>query len=123
MQLCSLIDREIQYQRRTSKGVQFPAKTLRMGSGSCREVAMLLMDGTRVLGFSSRFASGYLDCPASNAGMALTHAWVEVYLPICGWLGFDPTFGKPTSLKHIPIGVSQHPRGVMPISGEFTGEP
>jgi len=49
------------------------------------------------------------------------HAWAEVYLPVLGWRGFDPTLGEPASLKHIVVGVSNHPRGVMPISGMFTG--
>ena len=121
MALCSLINRQIRYQRRTVKGVQPPAETLRLSSGSCRDMATLMMDAARSLGLAARFASGYLDCPASEAGRASTHAWTEVYLPILGWRGFDPTLGEPTSLKHIVIGVSQHPRGVMPISGMFTG--
>ncbi|MDB5335049.1 MAG: hypothetical protein JWN70_668 [Planctomycetaceae bacterium] len=119
--LCSLINGQIKYQRRSIKGVQSPAETLRLGSGSCRDLATLMMDAARALGLAARFASGYLDCPASEAGRASTHAWAEVYLPILGWRGFDPTLGEPTSLKHIVIGVSQHPRGVMPISGMFSG--
>lgn len=121
MSLCSLINRQIRYQRRSVKGVQVPAETLQLGSGSCRDMATLMMDAARSWGLAARFASGYLDCPASEAGRASTHAWTEVYLPILGWRGFDPTLGEPTSLKHIVIGVSQHPRGVMPISGMFSG--
>ena len=49
------------------------------------------------------------------------HAWTKVYLPVLGWRGFDPTIAEETSLKHIPVGVRYHPRGVMPISGMFTG--
>ena len=119
--LCAVICRQIQYQRRTVKGVQTPAQTLQLGSGSCRDLATLMMDATRSLGLSARFASGYLNCLASEAGRAAMHAWTEVYLPILGWHGFDPTLGEPTSLKHIVVGVSHHPRGVMPISGMFTG--
>ena len=55
------------------------------------------------------------------AGQASTHAWAEVYLPTLGWRGFDPTIGDATSLRHIVTGVSNHPRGVMPVSGMFTG--
>ena len=43
----------------TSKGVQTPRDTLRVGSGSCRDMATLMMDAARVLGVASRFASGY----------------------------------------------------------------
>lgn len=121
MMLCSLIAERIKYQRRYIKGVQTPSQTLKLGTGSCRDVATLLMEAARAMGLAARFASGYLDCPASEAGRAAMHAWTEVYLPILGWRGFDPTLGEPCSLKHTVVGVSHHPRGVMPISGLFTG--
>ena len=101
--------------------MQSPAETLALGSGSCRDMATLMMDAARSLGFAARFASGYLDCPASEAGRASMHAWAEIYLPTLGWRGYDPTLGEPTSLKHLVVGVSNHPRGVMPVSGMFTG--
>lgn len=122
-QLAELIRRKVQYERRSEKGVRSPAETLRVGSGSCRDMATLMMDAARTLGIASRFASGYLDCAASEAGRAATHAWNEVYLPSYGWRGFDPTIGKPTSVSHVVTGVSNHPRGVMPVSGLFKGEP
>ncbi len=121
MKLCTLITVQIKYQRRNVKGVQSPTQTLKLGSGSCRDVATLMMDAARALGLSARFASGYLDCPAAEAGRAAMHAWTEVYLPVLGWRGFDPTLGEPASVKHIAVGVSHHPRGVMPISGMFSG--
>ena len=121
--LCSTIHRTIRYQRREAKGVQAPSQTLQFGSGSCRDMATLMMDAARSLGIAARFVSGYLDCPAAEAGRAAMHAWTEAYLPVLGWRGFDPTLAEETSLKHIAVGVSHHPRGVMPISGMFTGAP
>jgi transglutaminase-like putative cysteine protease len=121
LDLCTRLHSRIEYRRRVQKGVQTPLRTLRSGSGSCRDVATLLMDAARVLGFASRFASGYLHGTASVAGRASTHAWTECYLPALGWRGFDPSIGKATGLRHVATGVSQHPRGVMPISGSFVG--
>ncbi len=115
------IRQQLHYVRRTEKGVQSPVQTLELGSGSCRDMATLMMEAARLLGVASRFVSGYLHCDASIAGRASTHAWMEAYLPGLGWRGFDPTLGEPTSLKHVPIGVSHHPRGVMPVSGTFDG--
>lgn len=119
--LGAAVHEQIHYQRRSEKGVQNPAKTLELASGSCRDMATLMMDAARVLGIAARFASGYLDCPASEAGRASMHAWTEFYLPELGWRGYDPTIGEPTSLKHVTTGVSNHPRGVMPVSGMFVG--
>lgn len=121
--LNAAIHARIAYRRREQRGTQTPARTIALGTGSCRDKATLFMDAARALGIAARFASGYLDCPASEAGRAATHAWAEVYLPENGWCGFDPTLGETTSHKHVVVGVSNHPRGVMPISGRFTGDP
>jgi transglutaminase-like putative cysteine protease len=119
--LCGHIRGEVTYQRRTERGVQGPARTLQLGTGSCRDLATLMMEAARQLGVAARFASGYLHGSASMAGRASTHAWTEVYLPTLGWRGFDPTLGVPVSLHHVVTGVSHHPRGVMPVSGAFLG--
>jgi transglutaminase-like putative cysteine protease len=120
-ELCSRVHAAVTYRRRVEKGVQTPLQTLRLGSGSCRDLATLLMDSARVLGIGSRFASGYLHGTASQWGHASTHAWTECYLPGLGWRGLDPTVGKAIGLQHIATGVSQHPRGVMPVSGSYIG--
>jgi transglutaminase-like putative cysteine protease len=113
------IKRTIEYQRRDVRGVQIPAETLTLGSGSCRDMATLMLEALRSLGLPARFVSGYLDCPASEAGHASTHAWAEAYLPEIGWTGYDPMLGERTSHRHIVTGVSNHPRGVMPVSGTY----
>jgi transglutaminase-like putative cysteine protease len=121
--LAQLVHRTIGYRRRSEKGVQTPAETLTLATGSCRDMATLMMDAARLLGVAARFASGYLHCAASEAGHASTHAWAEVYLPALGWRGFDPTTGGAITPRHIVTGVSHHPRGVMPVSGVFIGAP
>jgi len=115
------IHRSIQYRRREDRGVQSPLETLALKSGSCRDMATLFLEALRALNFASRFTSGYLDSAASAAGRAATHAWAEVYFPEHGWFGFDPTLGEGTSHKHIATGVSSHPRGVMPVTGSYSG--
>jgi transglutaminase-like putative cysteine protease len=121
--LCRRVHTTVRYLRRMEKGVQTPAQTLALNSGSCRDMATLLMEAARLSGVAARFASGYLHGRASLAGQASTHAWAEVYLPTLGWRGFDPTIAGTTTASHIVTGVSAHPRGVMPVSGSFTGAP
>jgi transglutaminase-like putative cysteine protease len=116
------IRKTIKYQRREAKGVQSPSQTLLAGSGSCRDMATLMLEALRSVGFPARFASGYLVGSASSAGDAATHAWAEAYLPYVGWLGYDPMLGEATSGNHIVVGVSNHPRGVMPVTGTFFDE-
>lgn len=117
----SWIYHSIRYRRRADRGVQTPLETLKLQSGSCRDMATLLLEIARSLKLASRFVSGYLDSVASFEAHAATHAWTEVYFPEHGWFGCDPTLGEGTSQKHIASGVSSHPRGVMPISGAYSG--
>ncbi len=123
LQLTEAIHKLVRYQRRDEKGVQSPATTLTLGQGSCRDAACFLMESARHLGIATRFASGYLDCVATRAARGVTHAWTEVYFPGLGWRGYDPTTGKRCTQQHIVTGVSNHPRGVMPVTGRFLGGP
>ena len=117
------IHQSIRYRRREESGVQSPAITLALGTGSCRDMAVLMIEACRSVGIAARFVSGYLNSSSSAAGRGATHAWVDVYLPDSGWVGYDPTVGELVTRKHIAIGVSAHPRGVMPVSGIFNGPP
>lgn len=115
------IHSQFRYQKREQAGVQSPAQTLQLGSGSCRDYATLFLEACRALGLACRFVSGYLHAPATEAGKASTHAWAEVYLPGRGWQGFDPTIGEVTSNRHIAVAVARNPESVPPVSGSFIG--
>ena len=115
------INRSFRYQRRDEPGVQTPAETLKKNSGSCRDFAALMLEACRCWGFAARFASGYMQCEATEAGGASTHAWMEVYLPGAGWKGFDPTSGIMTGAQHVTVAVSRNPEDAAPISGSFQG--
>jgi len=115
------ISRQFRYQMREEPGVQSPAQTLSKGSGSCRDYATLFIEACRCLGLASRFVSGYLHTPATEAGNAATHAWVEIFLPGTGWTGFDPTTGEITRNRHFAVAVARDPEAVPPVSGSFTG--
>lgn len=119
--MAAAIRSQIEYQRREMPGVQSSKQTLRLGAGSCRDTAVLMMEAARSIGFAARFVSGYLDSEVSRVGEGATHAWTEIYLPDRGWTGFDPSIGEQVDLGHIAVGVCYHPRGVMPVSGTFKG--
>jgi hypothetical protein len=51
--------------------VQSPGITLAQQSGSCRDFATLFMEACRLIGLAARFVSGYLHCPATEAGQHL----------------------------------------------------
>ncbi|WP_269523770.1 transglutaminase family protein [Coraliomargarita parva] len=108
------------YRMREEPGVQSPAQTLMLGSGSCRDFAAFFIEACRYLGFAIRFVSGYLHNPGSTQHGS-THAWSEVYLPGAGWIGFDSTSGQVTGDHHIATAVHRHPESIPPVAGRFTG--
>jgi transglutaminase-like putative cysteine protease len=121
------IRRELSYEAREESGIQDPVKTLRAGSGSCRDFAVLMIEAVRSLGLAARFVSGYLYVPEDRAkdraGGGATHAWLEVYLPGAGWVEFDPTNGIVGNHDLIRVAVVRDPRQAVPIAGSWTGFP
>ena len=106
---------------REEAGTLPPAETLRLGKGSCRDMATLFLESCRWLGVAARFVSGYVHDSAAEAGGAASHAWAEVYLPGAGWKGFDPTSAAVVGPDHIPVAVHHNPEAIPPVAGTFTG--
>lgn len=121
--LSRFIHETLRYSLREESGVQRPAQTLYLGSGSCRDFALLFIEAARFLGLAARFVSGYLHAPLMAQFIGATHAWAEVYLPGAGWKGFDPTLGTIAGRDHIPVAVSRLATSVSPVSGSFIGIP
>jgi transglutaminase-like putative cysteine protease len=118
------------YRRREAKGIQPPVETLRLGHGSCRDFATLMIEAARSFGLAARFASGYLAVPldeplepASGSARGSTHAWAQIYLPGAGWMDFDPTNGGVGNTGVVTVAVVPDPRHAIPLHGTFIGFP
>lgn len=113
------------YENREDEGTRTPLQTLERRSGSCRDLAVLMVEGVRALGFGARIVSGYLFDPNSNlSGIPVggsTHAWTEIFVPGAGWITFDPTNRGVGGANLIPVAVGRNIRQVMPVSGSFIG--
>ena len=121
------IKRELTYIPRQERGIQDPAKTLKLGSGTCRDFAVLMMEAARSLGLAARFVSGYLYSLGGDGkghlGGGATHAWVRIYLPGAGWVEFDPTNGIVGNRDLIRVAIARDPAHALPLSGTWTGFP
>ena len=125
--MTSAIKEGFTYVSRQEMGTQDPLETLKLGSGSCRDVAVLTMEAVRSLGLAARFVSGYLYVPEyrgdGRVGGGATHAWLQVYIPGAGWIEFDPTNGVVGNRDLIRVAVVRDARHAVPLSGTWTGFP
>jgi transglutaminase-like putative cysteine protease len=127
----SAIHAAFKYHARYEEGTQTPIETLERNSGTCRDFALLFMEGARSLGFGARFVTGYLYDPPPDGspqgngvqGAGATHAWAEIFLPGAGWVEFDPTNGLIAAENLIRVAVTRDPSQAVPISGSYVGTP
>ena len=117
------IKQDFKYVARDEMGTQTPVETLDLGSGSCRDFALLMMEAVRSLGLAARFVSGYLydDNREGMIGGGATHAWAQVFLPGAGWIEFDPTNALAGGRNLIRVAVARDASQAVPLSGSYTG--
>jgi transglutaminase-like putative cysteine protease len=146
--LNAAIRSDFQYQARDAVGTQRPAETLNLGSGTCRDLALLMIEAVRGLGLAARFVSGYLYDKALDTsaapivrttglqqgvrqveshdaapvlGAGATHAWLHVYLPGAGWVPYDPTNTLVGGTDLIRVAFTRTPEQAAPVSGSYFG--
>ena len=117
------------YVARARKGHADAARRrLKLGSGTCRDFAVLMIEAVRALGFAARFVSGYLYGPERDRDSHVGGGGSP--MPGCrsicrgaGWVEFDPTNGIVGNRDLIRVAVARDPRQAVPLSGTWTGFP
>jgi transglutaminase-like putative cysteine protease len=117
------IKAEFCYEARHEEGTQTAAETIALGSGTCRDFAVLMIEALRSHGVATRFVTGYLydDTSGTTRGGGATHAWCNVYLPGAGWTEYDPTNGLVAGANLVRVGVARAATQALPISGGYVG--
>lgn len=119
-QLVAIIQDRVKYTQR-HMGPAWPAgRTLKERVGSCRDLAMLMIEACRCVGLPSRFVSGYHLVEPKPKDYDL-HAWAEVYLPGAGWRGFDPSGKGLIDDRYIVLATSSKAHLTAAVSGSFSG--
>jgi transglutaminase-like putative cysteine protease len=119
-QLVEMIQDRVKYTQR-HVGPAWPAgRTLKERVGSCRDLAMLMVEACRCVGLPARFVSGYHLVEPKPERYDL-HAWAEVYLPGAGWRGFDPSGMGVIDDRYITLATSSKPELTAAITGSFSG--
>jgi transglutaminase-like putative cysteine protease len=124
------IRRTFRHAARHEKGIQDPLRTLELGSGSCRDLAVLMIAALRARGIAARFVSGYVHLAGDKSdddgvedpvAGGNTHAWVQVYVPGPGWVDFDPSGGIVGNQNLVRVAVVPHPHEAIPLQGTWYG--
>ena len=131
------LHRTFSHRPRHEHGIQSPVDTINLGSGSCRDLAMLRIAVLRSRGLVARFVSGYLHLPddeKEHLAGGNTHAWVQVYVPgprlgrlrsvgrHCGKPEPRPCGGRSRSARGNPAARHLVREGVRPSGDEGGGE-
>jgi len=120
--LIEIIQDRVKYTQR-HVGPAWPAgRTLKERVGSCRDLAMLMIECCRSIGLPARFVSGYHLVEPKPERYDL-HAWAEVYLQGAGWRGFDPSGMGACDDRYIPVSTSSKSDLTAAVSGSFSGPP
>ncbi|MFM2159068.1 MAG: hypothetical protein RLZZ124_1542 [Cyanobacteriota bacterium] len=121
-QLIEIIQDRVKYTQR-HVGPAWPAgRTLKERVGSCRDLAMLMIECCRSVGLPARFVSGYHLVEPKPERYDL-HAWTEVYLQGAGWRGFDASGKGAVDERYIPVTSSSRSDLTAAVSGSFSGPP
>ncbi len=96
---------------------------LKLGAGVCQDFAHLTLGCLRLSGVPCRYVSGYLQVdPAHQAGEpAQSHAWIEFWSPLLGWIPFDPTHDREVDERYVVVGHGRHYDDVPPNKGIYRG--
>jgi transglutaminase-like putative cysteine protease len=92
--------------------------------GVCQDFAQLFICLARLLNIPARYRVGYVYTGGDYENKIrsdASHAWVEVYLPYIGWLGYDPTNGCRVEKKHVKVAAGRIFKDAAPTSGTIFG--
>ena len=94
--------------------------------GVCQDFAHVLIGAMRAMGFAARYVSGYLmttppEGQARLIGADASHAWADVWCPINGWIGLDPTNDCMAGPSHVVLAIGRDYGDVAPVRGVIRG--
>jgi transglutaminase-like putative cysteine protease len=122
--LNSSIYRAFEYQTGVTDVYSPIDDALTAGVGVCQDFAHIMIAAARSWGVPARYVSGYLHHGKNGKDRSqddATHAWVEIYFPSMGWIGFDPTNDILASERHIRVAVGRDYADVPPTRGTYKG--
>lgn len=126
LRLMQQIHAEFRYQPLATDVGTRASEALRLRSGVCQDFAHVFIAACRALGLSARYVSGYLltEPPPGQprlVGADASHAWAEIWCPVQGWVGLDPTNAIAVGGAHVLLAWGRDYADVAPLRGVIRG--
>lgn len=124
--LCLDIDQSFRFDAGFSDVSTPLRRVLAARRGVCQDFAHLAVGCLRSIGLAARYVSGYIETVAPPgqerlAGADASHAWCSVWMPVAGWVDFDPTNGLMPADRHITVAWGRDYADVTPVRGVMIG--
>lgn len=94
---------------------------MRNRRGVCQDFAHVMIGALRSVRLAARYVSGYVRPGPKVQGAQASHAWVSVFVPGRGWIGFDPTNDLMVSDNHVTLAWGRDYGDVTPVQGVTLG--
>jgi transglutaminase-like putative cysteine protease len=126
----ALVHQRFRYEKGATHVHSTVLDALGTGAGVCQDFAHIMLAMVRMRGIPGRYVSGYLvpssatdDEPSAEdvIGGQASHAWMEMLLPGFGWIGLDPTMGRPVGSRHIRVAYGRDYSDAAPVRGVYRG--
>jgi len=105
-----------------STSIDIPlADVLRNRRGVCQDFAHVMIGALRSLRLAARYVSGYVRPGPKVQGAQASHAWIALFVPAGGWIGFDPTNDLVVSDNHVTLAWGRDYGDVTPVKGVTLG--
>ena len=120
-ELTRRIHKDFQYRpHSTSIGVDLN-DVMKHRRGVCQDFAHVMIGALRSRQLAARYVSGYVRPGPKVQGAQASHAWVSIFFPGNGWIGFDPTNNLMVSDSHVTLAWGRDYGDVTPVRGISLG--
>jgi transglutaminase-like putative cysteine protease len=108
--------------RPQSTSIDVPLRdVVKKRQGVCQDFAHVMIGALRSQKLAARYVSGYVRPGPKVQGAQASHAWVSLFFPGTGWIGFDPTNDLIVSDSHVTLAWGRDYGDVTPVKGISLG--
>lgn len=118
--LSTYIAERVRYEPGQTHSSTTAEDALTAGHGVCQDHTHLFLSAARLIGYPSRYVSGYLQTENPEAQEA-SHAWAEAHVDPVGWIGFDISNGMSPDERYVRLATGLDYREAAPVHGMLFG--